>query len=392
MRVLFTTTRGPGHLGPLLPFARACVRAGDSVLVAGPAEASPMVADAGFAFRPFADPPHAEVSPALARALHLPDDAANALVTREVFGRIDTTAALPRLMDTVDAWNPHVIVRDASELAAHVAAELRRIPIVQVAHSMIALQDEFIPYYAAGIAELRDDLGLPEDLTGTAMRSTPILTTRPPALEAPGAGHGRGDVHRFSDATAPAPLLPGLLPPGDAPLVYLSFGAAAPTLGFYPDLYRAAIDALCDLDARLLVTVGGVDDLADLGALPANVRVERWVPQRDVMPHARAMIGHGGSGSTCTALAAGVPLVLLPLFADQTANARRVVELGAGISLEGGIAATEHLADAVETVLAADRHRAAAGAVARELAGLPAVSAAVDLLTELAAVPAAWAA
>jgi MGT family glycosyltransferase len=167
--------------------------------------------------------------------------------------------------------------------------------------------------------------------------------------------------------------------------VYLSFGAAAPTLGFYPGLYRAAIDALAELDVRLLVTVGTAGDLADLGALPARVRVERWVPQRDVMPHARAMIGHGGSGSTCTALSAGVPLVLLPLFADQTANARRVAEVGAGISLEGGIAAMAGLAEAVEAVLADGEHRAAAGSVARELAGLPVVSAAVELLSAQAA-------
>jgi UDP:flavonoid glycosyltransferase YjiC (YdhE family) len=383
MRVLFTTTRGPGHFGPLLPFARACVRAGHMVLVAGPAGASAMVADAGLAFRAFADPPHTEVGPVLARALRLPDDEANALVTREVFGRIDTTAALPGLMDTVDAWNPHVIVRDASELAGHVAAELRGIPVAGVAHSMIALHDAFIPNLAAGIAELRDDLGLPEDPAGAWMRSTPILTTRPPALEAPGAG-GEA-VHRFREAIPHAPLPAGLLPRGDAPLVYLSFGAAAPTIGFYPGLYRAALDALADLDARILVTVGDAGDLADLGPVPANVRVERWVPQRDLMPHAAAMIGHGGSGSTCAALAGGVPLVLLPLFADQTANARRVVEIGAGIALEGRLDAMPGLAGAVESVLAGARYRAAATAVAREVAELPAVSAAVELIGELAA-------
>ena len=54
------------------------------------------------------------------------------------------------------------------------------------------------------------------------------------------------------------------------------------------------------------------------------------------MPHAAAMIAHGGSGSTLTALAWGLPMVLLPLFADQPANARRVDESGAGVLLDGG--------------------------------------------------------
>jgi UDP:flavonoid glycosyltransferase YjiC (YdhE family) len=41
------------------------------------------------------------------------------------------------------------------------------------------------------------------------------------------------------------------------------------------------------------------------------------------MPHARAMIGHGGFGTTMTGLANGVPMVVVPLFAmDQFFNAR----------------------------------------------------------------------
>ena len=56
---------------------------------------------------------------------------------------------------------------------------------------------------------------------------------------------------------------------------------------------------------RVLLTVGTEVDPADLGAVPANVHVERWVPQGAVMAHASAMVGHGGSGSTLAAMAAG---------------------------------------------------------------------------------------
>ncbi|WP_196807385.1 hypothetical protein [Candidatus Solirubrobacter pratensis] len=38
-------------------------------------------------------------------------------------------------------------------------------------------------------------------------------------------------------------------------LVYVSFGSIAPGIGFFPDLYRRAIDALAWLPIRLLVTV-----------------------------------------------------------------------------------------------------------------------------------------
>jgi UDP:flavonoid glycosyltransferase YjiC (YdhE family) len=54
------------------------------------------------------------------------------------------------------------------------------------------------------------------------------------------------------------------------------------------------------------------------------------------MPHAAAMVGHGGSGSTLDGAQLGRPLVLVPLFADQGTNAGRVAEAGAGAALQGG--------------------------------------------------------
>src|SRR5215213_875649 len=104
MRVLFTSTRGAGHFGPLVPFARACVRAGHNVLVAAPSEAASMVRGAGFAFRPFADPAPELVGPVFAQVAAMNNDAANEIVIREVFGRIDASAALPGLLETVDAF------------------------------------------------------------------------------------------------------------------------------------------------------------------------------------------------------------------------------------------------------------------------------------------------
>ena len=46
------------------------------------------------------------------------------------------------------------------------------------------------------------------------------------------------------------------------------------------------------------------------------------------------VVGHGGSGTTFGALAAGVPVVIVPLFADQFANAERVAEAGAALVVE----------------------------------------------------------
>ena len=101
------------------------------------------------------------------------------------------------------------------------------------------------------------------------------------------------------------------------------------------------------------------------------------------MPHASALVAHGGAGTTLAALAAGVPMALLPLSADQPLNARRMVELGAGLALEGGVADAGRLGALVAALLEDDGYRAAARGVAEEIAALAPVSDAVGDLEAL---------
>jgi UDP:flavonoid glycosyltransferase YjiC (YdhE family) len=98
-------------------------------------------------------------------------------------------------------------------------------------------------------------------------------------------------------------------------------------------LYRAVLDAVAGLPVRVLLTVGRVLDVAQLGVPPSNVRIERWVDQADVMADAVLVVCHGGAGTTLGALAAGAPLVVFPLFADQAANAACVAHAGAGVAV-----------------------------------------------------------
>ena len=140
------------------------------------------------------------------------------------------------------------------------------------------------------------------------------------------------DTHRFRDPAweEPPGELPGWWPGREAaPLVYMTFGSVA---GSFPQ-------ALPVYAWRCRGGGPGGASAADCrprarprraAAAPDNVRVEPWVPQQDVLAHAAAAVVHGGSGSTLGALAAGVPLVVVPLFADQPQNARRVRRGGCG--------------------------------------------------------------
>jgi UDP:flavonoid glycosyltransferase YjiC (YdhE family) len=147
----------------------------------------------------------------------------------------------------------------------------------------------------------------------------------------------------------------------------------------------------------VLVTIGRGSDPEELGPRPPNVRVERWVPQDAVVPHAAAIVCHGGYGSTLGALSHGVPLVVLPLFsADQWANAGAVAGVGAGVALDGerrtrrvlGLPSAETLgglAGAVLSVLGDAAYRRAAARVADAIRALPPIDHAVDVLARLPA-------
>ena len=64
--------------------------------------------------------------------------------------------------------------------------------------------------------------------------------------------------------------------------------------------------------------------------LPSNVRRLGYVPYSELLPVCRAVVHHGGVGTTAQALRAGTPQLVRPLAFDQFDNARRVKELGCG--------------------------------------------------------------
>jgi UDP:flavonoid glycosyltransferase YjiC (YdhE family) len=351
VRVLFATTRGAGHFGPLVPFAQACAQAGHDVLVAGPASVAPLAARSRLRLRPVAAPPAATVDAAFAPVWR--GEAQAEHVIRDLFAGMYARTAMADMLSAVDEWRPDVIVRETMEFSSAVAAVRYDVPQVRVGVHLDSRVD------AGG--------GL-EALAGEALGIEPArlldgpLLTRSPGEDEPG-------VHRFrTEAIA-------LRRPE---LVYVTFGSEAPVSEHFPGVYRRAAEALADLPLPVLMTIGDRRDPAELGPLPPSVRAASWMPQTGLMPWTAAMVSHGGSGSTLTALAAGVPQAFVPLFVDGPANAQRVAELGAGI-VAGDLRA------AVEALLHDPSYPAAAQRVAGEIAALPPVHDAVTLIQRSAA-------
>lgn len=376
MRIMIATNALIGHFRPLLPFAEALRRAGHELLVVAPESFGPTVRRAGLPHRPSADVPHEVAAAAAARYSTLPPRQAIEALGAEMMSRLGPRAALPGMLDTIRDWGPDVVLRETAELAALLAAERAGLPTLTVRVELASVIEQGMSYYAHAIAEMRAEAGLPPDPNLQRLRTLHYATLVPPSFEDP-ENPGSSTTWRFRAPKQAPSEPPPWLPPGNDPLVYLSFGTVAGS-----DRYLAAIEALAALPIRLAVGLGNTTDPAELGTMPPHVRVQRWMPQQQVMPHAAAMVCHGGAGSVLTGLTWGVPLAILPIFGDQPANANRVTALGAGITLDGPTAVSD-LPTVLHTLLAMDSYRTAAGRVAAEIGTLPPVEEAVDLLQSI---------
>mgnify|MGYP000063522058 FL=1 len=150
---------------------------------------------------------------------------------------------------------------------------------------------------------------------------------------------------------------------------------------------KVLLAAVAQVDAKVLLTTGLQVDPTALGPTPPNVVVERWVDHASVVAAASAVVCHGGSATLIGTLAAGLPLVVVPLFADQFSNAEMVTASGVGLAVDRGAdgrreplgsADVEAIRSAVEQVLRDESVGAAAQKVATEMAAAPCADEALD--------------
>ena len=385
MRILFASTAGAGHFGPLIPFAKAAVAAHSEVMVAAPGSFRDAVVGAGLPFWALGEPTREEWGSVMGRVAGLSEEAGDQLVVGEIFGRLDAGKALPTMLTAIDEWRPDVIIRETFEFSSLVAAEARRLRHVSVATGLQAGAMRALPAAAPAIDELRASIGLAPDPNLSAHWLTPSWTLSPLSFEDP-ADPGPSQIQRFRDPGARSGR-PNHQRDG-APTVYVTFGTVAPNMGFFPVLYRAVIDALGEQPIEIVVTTGRTVDPAALGPVPANVSVHPWIDQAEVLERATLVVNHGGYGTVIGCLAAGVPQVVLPLFADQPINAARVDALGAGIGLRGGatpdpgraLASVPDVAFAVVRVLGERSYTDVAWTVAAEIEALPTATEAIATL------------
>ena len=282
--------------------------------------------------------------------------------------------ALPAV---IERFRPDLLVRDETDLGTTIAAELLDVPVAThlvLASGLLVRPELVVPELDA----VRAEHGLPTDPDLTRLTAGPMLSGFPPRFRSPDAPLPLVTTHYHSGPAARQQR------DGGRPRVYATLGTVFnKTSG---DLFERLVAGLGRLDAEVLVTVGRDLDPEDLGPVPAHVQVERFVPQDDALAEADLVVSHGGSGSLISALAHGLPSVLLPMGADQPHNALRAAQLGLATALDASAASPAAIEDAAGSALADPAMRERCEAVADELQALPGPRSAVTAL-EAAACP-----
>jgi MGT family glycosyltransferase len=377
-RFAFVTWDGGGNIPPAIGIAQELVSRGHRVEFHGYEVQRARFEAQGFSFN------------AMRRSGNF-DIYAASEPSRRLTGLIDNVWACPEHLDDVpDALGSHpadVLVVDFLMQGALAAAAHIQTPVAVLAHSAVGalVPPPESPMGAARLTatnQLREQVGLArlarlnDGWLGYVTLVTTIPELDPAAAGAASEVRYIGPVfEHFPDQHWDSPWDRH----DDRPLVLVSFT----TTGLWDQggRIRNTLEGLAGEPVRVLVSTARA---AELGAVPANAAVRRYVPHALVLPDVAVTVTHAGHGTVTASLAHGVPLVALPNpAADQPFLAATVQRLGAGIALDGE-SSPDAIRIAVQEVLRRPSYAIAARALALTIHAMSGAAGAAAELERLA--------
>jgi UDP:flavonoid glycosyltransferase YjiC (YdhE family) len=342
-RFLFSSTSGYGHFHPLIPLAKALKEAGHSVAFAMSSTRKDLIENEDFAFFTVDrsvkdDPEYRQIREQLKiMPLNLEYEL---FAYPRLFCGVSTRASMPELLKVVRQWQPDMLIREAGEYSAVIAAEHFGLPHAVVAFTA-ALEGQaiFEREAAAFLDPVRKQWGLKPDSTLSSLYRYLHLSYSPPAFSLRQVADSTGTIPptthfirpQFYDRSLNETLPDWVARMPEQPTVYITLGTEVnKEPEFYPRVLKTIIEGLRMTPFNLIMTVGTDKDPADFGEQPPNVHIEKYIPQSQLLDHCDLMVMHGGSNSLLAAIDREIPAVIVPLIADQFFNASIVQQLQLG--------------------------------------------------------------
>ncbi|MEM9770343.1 MAG: glycosyltransferase [Cyanobacteria bacterium P01_D01_bin.73] len=163
------------------------------------------------------------------------------------------------------------------------------------------------------------------------------------------------------------------------PLIYASMGTIQNRL---LDTFYKIAEACADLDAQLVISLGGSASPDVLPNLPGSPIVVGYAPQLELLKKATLTITHAGMNTTLESLNQGVPMVAIPITNDQPGVATRIAWTGAGELIPVKKLTTKKLKKAIDLVLTNPSYRAATERLQGVIARAGGVTRAADIVEQ----------
>jgi MGT family glycosyltransferase len=355
MKILAYTSPARGHLYPLVPILDELGDRGHAIAVRTLASEVALMRDRGFDAAPIA-PVIEAIDHDDYRARLPPAKLKRGMAT---FGK-RSVHEVADLQAAIDTERPDAILVDCMTWGATAVAERWSGPWAQWFPFPLAMTSRDVPPFGPGLKPAAGGAGRVRDRLLGPILAGGLRRACFPALNATRMSVGVRPFGTTDEMFSVAPLLlymtaepfeyprsdwpPSVRmvgpccwePPADPPnwLKELTRPLVLVTTSseFQDDgrLVRTALDALADEDLQVVATLPATELT---GHVPANARVERFIPHAPLLSHAVCAVTHGGAGATQKALAAGVPVCVVPFGRDQLEVARRVEIADAGTRL-----------------------------------------------------------
>jgi len=361
-RVLVSVRPFRGHLHSLVPLTAALQRAGHQVTVATSAEVATTLEEASLSRVA------AGIHPRVAE-VRFPGE-------NPAYGPSALRTKIEDLLGIIAAHPPNVMIRESTDLAAAVAAEIAGVTCLTFGISSMIPRFVWRKNAGESLALLRGQYGLPADPELDFLFSSLYIDVLPPAMEA-GYASEVPDLRyvRYEpwDGAATARRPPWLDALGHRPVVLATLGTV---YNKQRHVIRTFLQALEAEDVDVLLTLGDDQPRDKIGPVPDNVQVAQYLPHSMLLPHCDLLLCHGGFNTVMGALCQGVPMVCVPIAGDQIFNAARCEQLGYGLRLGEGSdvpATPATIRSAVRRALGDETFRTRADDIRCKIAALPAL-------------------
>lgn len=405
MKLLAYTSPARGHLFPLVPILTELVSRGHRADVCTLSSELDQLTPLGIGAEP--------IDPAI-EAIEIEDWRKRSLLgaTQSVMRTFGARARLegPDLAREIDRREPDALLIDVNCWGAAAVAEACGRPWAIYSPYLLPLASRDAPPFGLGLRPRDDQLGAIRDALVRPFASATFDRMAMPSINRLRTRQGLPQVDGYDELLARAPLLLALTaegfeyPRSDWPANVRLVGAInwappQPVPGWLDELgdplvlvtcsterqrdeqlIPAALDGLPPEGISVIATSAAHDPSAFRA--PPGSHVVRFLAHDAVLQRAACVVCHGGMGIVQKALAAGVPLVVVPAGRDQLETARRVEVAGAGVRLSPRRLTPERLASAVHTAIG---RRAGAQRVSRAFASAGGAPAAVDAIESIAA-------